>query len=963
MFLSKLLPKEGLYCVALALPPPKKGFKHFFYATIEQADARINALNNAGHTVYIAQATFDSKKIEEAQAHNKTVFNGAPRLGERTQVNAFQLKNFFLDIDIGEKWPLKTQLQAAEEIKKFILETGLPMPTIVCSGNGLYAHWIMSEAVSAPKWQVIAQLLKKVVAEYSPPLGGDASRTSDSASVLRPPGTTNRKPGRPESLVRIVAERPEVDFLEFVELLGVAAKKKKINRDMILAPKTADVNADFYAGLGPTGPPSDANKVADKCAQIGIVRNDKGNVPEPLWYNALGLIIHCENGEDVAQEWSSGYAEYSYSETAKKIKQWQGAGLGPTTCAKFGDLNPTGCIGCPSNGKIKSPIVLGKPEPKAIEPVDDQCPAPDGFRRGGDGLYVAIDDQWVRFYDQDLFVDRLAYDQSLGYEVMTVKHSLPYEGSLECTVRSSLVNDPKALMTVLADNHIKVVGARDKKFMVNYMEGYQAKLQRMRRMSLYLCQMGWATTRDGREMFVRGRTIHHQDGSTEEASLAQNVPEAANGYRTAGELSKWVEATRILNEPGMEPFAFALLAGGFGAPLMKFTGFEGALVSMTGESGAGKTLMLRFIQSVWGFHPDLMMLRGDTANSLLSRLGVYGNLPLTIDEVTNMEGMVVSDLAYQITQGREKVRLTRNSEEKRNINKWNTIAVTSSNDSLVDKLSSAKTDASAEINRVFEYQVNKHEAFTEPLTSNLYWTITQNFGRAGQEYAAWLTKNVKGIKADLDKVKLKIDEMAATKGDERFWSAVASVAIYGGLIARKLGLIEFDVVRIMRWAEKTITEMRRDKLDLTGDSVSILAQFLDEHAGNRIIVKGSPHSKAGCQVIEAPRGALHVRYEVDNQRLFFSRPVFKAWLTRKFGSYTKVKNDLTDMKALVNPNLMKTLGSGTWYSSAQQACWDINMNCRRLGFTAATLIETAEALAALPPLPGGGKIINGGGEG
>ena len=396
---------------------------------------------------------------------------------------------------------------------------------------------------------------------------------------------------------------------------------------------------------------------------------------------------------------------------------------------------------------------------------------------------------------------------------------------------------------------------------------------------------------------------------------------------------------------------------------MKFTGFEGGIVSMTGESGAGKTLLLMMIQSVWGFHQDLMMLRGDTDNSLFSRLGVYGTLPLTVDEVTNMEGAKVSEFAYRITQGREKTRLDRNSTERKNINRWNTLAITSSNDSLIDKLSSAKADASAEINRVFEYRVDKHPAFQEPVTTDLYWTITENFGHAGAEYASWLTQNVKGIKADLDKVKLKIGEMAAVRGDERFWSAMASVAIYGGLIAKKLGLIEFDVARVLRWAEKTIVGMRADKMDLTGDSVSILAQFLDDHAGNRLIVKGNAQQKVGCQVIEAPRGPLHIRYEVDNQRLFISRPTLKAWLTKKFGSYSRVKNDLTEMKALVNPNVMKNLGAGTWYASGQQACWDINVKCRRLGFTAANLIETAEALAALPPLPGGGKIINGGGEG
>ena len=958
MFLSKLLPTEGLYCVALLVPQQgkKPKWRHFFHARLQEAEVRLVALNGSGNTVFIAQATFDAEKVEAAKEQNKTVPTGGAYVGLRTHANAHQLKNFFLDIDVGEKWPLKTRKDAVDELKKFVRETGLPFPAVVSSGHGFYAHWILAQAVPANQWKTIAQLLKKVVAVYSPAIGGDSSKTSDPSTVLRPPGMTNRKyPGEERPVVLLKDVEP-IEFIDFVNLLGEAAKKKKVNREMILPPKTADINADFYAGLGPVGPPSNAGRVADKCAQVRSVRHAQGNVPEPIWYNTLGLVIHCEDGEATAHEWSSGYPEYSPEETDRKIKQWQGTGIGPTTCAKFGELNPTGCIGCPSNGKIKSPIVLGKPEPKELAPVEEQCPPPDGFRRSEDGLYAETDGTWTRFYDQDLFVDRLAYDQSLGYEVMTIKHSLPHEGNLECTIRSSLVNDPKALITLLGDNHIKVVGNRDKKLMVNYMEGYQAKLQRMRRMSHYLCQMGWATARDGKEMFVLGKKILHADGTSEEASLAHNVPTAAGGYRTAGELSEWVKATRVLNEPGMEPFAFALLAGGFGAPLMKFTGFDGAAISMVGQSGAGKTLLLMMIQSVWGAHQDLMMTKNDTDLSMIARLGVYNTLPLTIDEVTNMEAMKVSNLLYQITQGRERTRLGRDSKELSNLNRWNTLAVTSSNESLVDKLSSTKVDASAEINRVFEYYVNKHDLFVEPLTTDLYWTITENFGHAGEKYAEWLVKNVKGLRADLDKIKTRIEAKAATQGGERFWSAIASVAIYGGLIAKKLGLIDFEIAPVMKWAEETIREMRTDKQELSGDSVTILAQFLDDHAGNRLIVKGSALSKQGCQVIEAPRGALYVRYEIDTQRMYISRPTLKTWLSKRFGSYTKLKRDLVEMKALVEANKMKNLGAGTWFSSASQATWEINVSCRRLGFTAQRLIETAEELAKLPALPGSGKI-------
>lgn len=961
MFLSKLLPSEGLYCVAKLL---KQGsFQHYFYKELPNAQNQLSALDAAGHTVYIAQATFSPEAIEAAKENNQSLPYGLPkeewtkqRMKERSQDNAILLKNFFLDIDCGEKWPLKNQLEGLKELKKFIEETGLPFPAVVNSGNGLYAHWILEDAIRSDQWKSVAYILKQVVAKYSPKIGGDSTRTSDSASVLRAPGTTNRKPGKEEKYVSLLKDADPINFLDFTEKLKTAASKRngtKINTSTLMAPKTSDVNAEFFSGLEYESVPSDANKVAEKCAQLRLMKETGGDITEPLWYACLGLLVFCENGEEIAHEWSTGHTGYDPAQTSDKIRQWRDSSTGPSVCANLGSINPSGCIGCPSNGKIKSPIVLGRPEPEAVETPDEQCQAPDGFRRSKDGLYAEEDGRWFKFYDCDLYPAQLAYDESLGYEVMTIRHNLPHEGDLECTIRSSLVNDPKALITLLSDNHIKVVGVKEKKFMVAFMESYAAKLQRQRRMSMLLCQMGWKEARNGKPMFVLGKKIFHADGSMEDASLARNVPKAAEGFRSEGSLDKWSEATRVLGKPGMEPFAFALLCS-FGSPLMKYTGFDGAMVSLVGQSGAGKTLMLRFIQSVWGFHNDLMMLRDDTKNALVSRLGVYGNMPLTVDEVSNIDGMELSDLVYRVTQGRDKARLTKNAEERKLLNTWNTLAVTSSNASLVDKLSGAKHDATAEINRVFEYPVMEQDCFKDEATRNLYWTIHQNYGVAGPVYAKWLVENADKIKPGLEIVRAKIDLAAQVKGDERFWSAVASAAIYGGMVAQSLGLLKgINIVDVKNWVEDTIFNMRGDKLDLAGDSVSILGQFIDEHAANRLLVKGTGKKVTACTIIEPPRGQLVMRLELDFGKLYISRTVLRAWITRKFGSYTQIKNDLTMDKALINASKRKVLGAGTFYGGAQQDCWEIDITCPKLRITPVQdLVQVAEALAKIPRLPG-----------
>ena len=118
MFLKKLMPDTGLYCVALLLP--KYGtFRHIFHDSIETAAQQLEHLSNAGHNVYLAQATFKPEVIRSAEEHNKTAAK-EDRRKLRSQDNALFLKNFFLDIDCGEKWPLKNQKEGCKALAEFV---------------------------------------------------------------------------------------------------------------------------------------------------------------------------------------------------------------------------------------------------------------------------------------------------------------------------------------------------------------------------------------------------------------------------------------------------------------------------------------------------------------------------------------------------------------------------------------------------------------------------------------------------------------------------------------------------------------------------------------------------------------------------------------------------------------------------------------------------------------------------
>lgn len=103
-------------------------------------------------------------------------------------------------------------------------------------------------------------------------------------------------------------------------------------------------------------PPSDANLVSERCNQIRDFRDTKGaNQKEPVWFDCLGVVGHCVDGDRFAQEWSSGHSEYSEAKTTQKLQYRLKSP--PTTCAQFRKTNLSGCEGCKEN--VKSPIVLG----------------------------------------------------------------------------------------------------------------------------------------------------------------------------------------------------------------------------------------------------------------------------------------------------------------------------------------------------------------------------------------------------------------------------------------------------------------------------------------------------------------------------------------------------------------------------------------------------------------------------
>ncbi len=230
-FLRSILPGQGIVALAELKPNKSSGklfWYHHKYANTADAAVAAVAFDAGGRTVYHACSTFKEDL-------NK---------GFRTQDNAGWQKAFWVDADVEAGNPAKygSKKEALQDVLRVCKELRLPAPTVVDSGGGLHLYWSLTEDVTTSVWTPLARQFKDRLSTLG--FKQDPSRTADSASVLRPAGTHNRKtdPARP---VRVVVEGKDITLEQFAAAIGAAVPAPVINAGVAGDPNEDDLGANL----------------------------------------------------------------------------------------------------------------------------------------------------------------------------------------------------------------------------------------------------------------------------------------------------------------------------------------------------------------------------------------------------------------------------------------------------------------------------------------------------------------------------------------------------------------------------------------------------------------------------------------------------------------------------------------------------------------------------------------------
>ena len=882
-FLEKVL-GDGYYSV-LGLGDKKV---QSFHATIDDVIKKANELDAEGINAYFGLATFETDK-------------------DRRVTNVKSLSSFYLDLDcgVGKKYP--DQNTAFLDLKRFVEDTGLPRPMLINSGYGIHVYWVLTESVSYGEWLPVAQGLKDMCIHHN--LSADNGVTADAARVLRVPGTHNHKRGTQKPVMFFgTGEFRSTEFDEFARVVGKegVTVPTKVNNEANALKQALIENSEFgfkdilSRTIRGTG-----------CEQIKNIMENQQNISEPLWRAGLSIAKFCNDADKAVHKMSERHPEYNQYLTEEKADLIKG----PYTCAKFAEEDPEPCSTCMHWDKITSPISLGKSIKKAPASKDIPLYPEPYFRGANGGVYLRFKDKDNNeedklIYQNDLYVIKRIMDVEMG-EAIVMRLHLPRDGVREFTVPLTSVTSREELRKNLSMQGIAVPKMDD---IMAYTTTWVTQLQAKGAADQARRQFGW--TDDEHTGFVVGNQEIH---AKETRFNPPSTPTAGlfSYFEPKGTLEEWKDIMNFYNVDNFELHQF-IVGTSFGSPLMSFLPIKCACFhTHSKESGLGKTTAMIAGMSAWGDPDELILDKEDTYNTKMNRGEIYHNLPLYMDELTNMKSMELSNLAYQLTGGRQRGRMSASSNVERARGKvWKLLSVTTGNTSVVEMIGMAKSMPKAEAQRILEHKATKQNYYTKAETDEFTSRLSQNYGHAGKVYIKYVLNNLDEVKKLLNQIQRRVDEKAGLTAENRFWSVLVACTMTGLVIAKHLDLIKYDTKKIFDWAIKCLKENKRQVEDMSISVEETLNDYIHEHWSNVLWIKSTDDLRkqegdvASLVIPEAlPRGKLVARYETDLKRAYLVPKPLKSWCGQHQINYNAF---IGDLKQKLNAKRMKIrLSKGT----------------------------------------------------
>jgi hypothetical protein len=891
-FLSRIMCGDGPYCLWTARravdadgKPTKElvDRRQTFYDDLPDLMAAGAGAFANDREVYFAMASFKDSSTREA-------------------ANVRALKCFFFDLDCRPGKEYSDKVEALQALRNFCTRNALPKPVLVDSGGGIHGYWVLDREVSYEEWSPVAERYKAACVKQG--FRMDMAVPADGARILRLPGTANFKDTPPSPVTTVALDVPTISFEDFASKFeGMAVKPK------VFIPAKHRAVTEQLLGNNTNS----FRKIItreDTCAQLIYAITNQADASEPMWRATLSIAAHCQDSSKAIHAVSREHPDYDPADTEAKASRIKG----PYLCSRFAEARPGGCDGCPHLGHIKSPIVLGRElniseteEERTVElPVEparaDRGPVktmtvvvpkpPFPYVRGAaGGVYRQGKDEDGNpkdelVYHHDFYITRRVYDPEVGDKLICRLH-LPKDGVREFSVLQSAINSPDKLQSALSTMGITARGKAQWTSIGYYIMDYVDHLQSVAAADLAHRQFGWT---DGMKSFVIGEReyipggVRHNPPTSETSVVAEYL-------KPKGDLEHWKELMQFFNHAGMELHQL-IICTAFGSPLMEFSPIYSMLIHLDGPTGFGKTTTQWAAAGVYGKPDGLMIRHEDTNASKFARFEIMKNLPVYIDELTKCAPVEASDLAYSLSAGRQRNRMQSGSNaERRRGEPWHLSSVSSGNSSLMDVLEAGKADPAAERERIFEINIKDYifPHSKEDADTFQHAILKDVYGVAADPYLRWLVDNVEEVRKFYLATQQRLDAAAGLSSKNRMMSAGFAAHLAGGMIAKRLGLIDFDMKRVFDLVVKLIRERTAFLDSNQKTSVDYLVQYVSENYTNILRINSTQDLRGKGDAVEdtfvvpdaTPRAEFVARYEPDTKRLFLYPKPFRTWCVKQ----------------------------------------------------------------------------------
>ena len=361
--------------------------------------------------------------------------------------------------------------------------------------------------------------------------------------------------------------------------------------------------------------------------------------------------------------------------------------------------------------------------------------------------------------------------------------------------------------------------------------------------------------------------------------IFQNGGRTSAKAQVAGAVEDWkANVARYAIGNPMVTFAMSV---SFSAPLMERTHSEGGGVHLVDVSSSGKSTALEGARSVWG-PPDFTRSWKSTGNGLEGVAAQHNDLPLPLDEISEVHPREAGGIAYMLSNGVGKTRAMKTGAT-REPHRWRTGVLSTGERSLAATMQEAGIAAKAgqSIRLLDIPSKRRHGIFDKlhghhdgrALSDAIKGNAKRFYGAVGRAFVEKLTRDDRDFCELLAEAKA-LPAFSGHGGQEGRAAARFALIGLGGELATEYGLTGWPEGEAMSAAIEAFNLWRQPRGEGDDEPRKVceaIRDFIDRHGSSRFIDleadkkpcigsrKG--HPRPGRLLPERYRGRAHVLFQ------------------------------------------------------------------------------------------------------